>query len=145
MQMEVVVAAENDTAEDGVNALIVFSRMSLRWCEIRTTNPNEYKSDGLLSSPLKCPSGLRQLALPANIPLIHLGFGRYAAFSKSETCTCSITISWSIWRWLIIMLSGLISVVDQPYNYDLANSSIACSFYLDGRYRGRAIQRCPVN
>lgn len=32
-----------------------------------TTRPNENTSDGLLSSPLKCASGLRQLSFPASI------------------------------------------------------------------------------
>jgi hypothetical protein len=33
-----------------------------------TTMPKEKTSVGLLSSPLKCASGLRQLSLPASMP-----------------------------------------------------------------------------
>lgn len=76
VEFEVIVRSKNDTSERCVDALGELVIEGLDLTSMLTVSPNEYKSVGLLSSPLKWPSGLRQLSFPASIPLIHLGFGR---------------------------------------------------------------------
>lgn len=64
---------------------------------------------GLLSSPRRCPSGLRQLSFPGSIPLIHRPFGKYAEFSRSVNWALSTTNSLPLpWK-STITLSGLMS------------------------------------
>lgn len=83
MFLEIIIECEDDPSKDSVDTLKMSVRGTRVFSDSHTIIPKEKISDGLLSSPLRCPSGLRQLSFPGSIPLIHLPSGRNAAFSIS--------------------------------------------------------------
>lgn len=109
MFLEVIVKCENDPSKYSVDTLKLSVSGSKLLPDLHTMIPREKISDGLLSSPLKCPSGLRQLSFPGSIPLIHLPLGKNAAFSISLIRVFSIKVPpvtcWQLTR----MLSDLMS------------------------------------
>lgn len=109
MFFEVAVECEDDPSKDSVDTLKLSVIGGKLLPDLHTMIPKEKISDGLLSSPLKCPSGLRQLSFPGSIPLIHLPLGKNAAFSISLIRVFSIRVSPVTCRQLTRMLSDLMS------------------------------------
>ncbi|QRD92993.1 glucose dehydrogenase [Aspergillus flavus] len=110
MFAKIVVGAKDYRSKNCIDTLIVpINAPFPHRIGLLTTMAKENMSVGLLSSPLRCASGLRQLSLPASIPSIHLPLGRCASFSRSMIWICSIMVlSWALQRSTMI-LSGLIS------------------------------------